>query len=59
MKNQKNYTNQLLENIRTKKYTHLLKTLLEPDLADMQLISKFDKGFQFLQCVSEIYSKYA
>ena len=50
---------QLLENIRTKKYTHLLKTLLEPDLTDMQLISKFDKGFQFLQCVSEIYSKYA
>ena len=49
IKNQKNYTNQLLENVRTKTYTHLLKTLLEPDLADMQLISKFDKGFQFLQ----------
>ena len=29
------------------------------DLADMQLISKFDKGFRFLLCVIDIYSKYA
>ena len=29
------------------------------DLADMQLISKFNKGFQFLSCVVDIYSKYA
>ena len=28
------------------------------DLADMQLISKFNKGFRFL-CDIEIYSKYA
>ena len=28
------------------------------DLADMQLISKFNKGFRFLLCVIEIYSKY-
>ena len=25
----------------------------------MQLISKFDKGFRFLLCVIEIFSKYA
>ena len=25
----------------------------------MQLISKFDKGFKFLLCVTDIYSKYA
>ena len=25
----------------------------------MQLISKFDKGFRFLSCVIDIYSKYA
>ena len=25
----------------------------------MQLISKFDKGFRFLLCVTDIYSKYA
>ena len=29
------------------------------DLADMQLRSKFNKGFRFLLCVIDIYSKYA
>ena len=29
------------------------------ELAHMQLISKFNKGFRFLLCVVEIYSKYA
>ena len=29
------------------------------DLADMQLISKFNKGFRFLLCLIDIYSKYA
>ena len=29
------------------------------DLADMQLISKFNKGFRFLLCVINIFSKYA
>ena len=28
------------------------------DLADMQLISKFNKGFRILLCVIDIYSKY-
>ena len=29
------------------------------DLADMQLISKFNKGFKFLLCLIDIFSKYA
>ena len=29
------------------------------DFADTQLISKFNKRFRFLLCVTEIYSKYA
>ena len=29
------------------------------DLADMQLLSKFNKGFRFLLCVFDIFSKYA
>ena len=29
------------------------------DLADMQLISKFNIGFRFLLCVIDIFSKYA
>ena len=28
-------------------------------LDDMQLISKFNKGFRFFLCVIDIYSKYA
>ena len=29
------------------------------DLADIQLISKLNKGFRFLLCVTDIYGKYA
>ena len=29
------------------------------DLADMQLISKFNKGTRFLLCVIDVFSKYA
>ena len=29
------------------------------DLADMKLVSKFNKEFRFLLCVIDIYSKYA
>ena len=29
------------------------------DLADLQMISKFNKRFRFLLCVTEIYSKHA
>ena len=29
------------------------------DLADVQLISKFNKGFRFLLCVVDVFSKYA
>ena len=58
MKNQqKNYTNQLLETLMKGTYTHLLWALLGgADLADMQLMRKFDKGFRLLLCVIDIYS---
>ena len=38
-----------------------LKTVFEvgADLADMQLISKFNKGFRSLLCIIDIFSKYA
>ena len=32
---------------------------LVADLADMQLISKFNKGLGFLLCIIDIFSKYA
>ena len=34
-------------------------TFIDEDLADMQLISKFNKGFRFLLCVIGIHSEYA
>ena len=33
--------------------------MLSTNLADMQLINKFNKEFRFLLCLIEIYSKYA
>ena len=33
--------------------------ILGADLADMQLISKFNQGFRFLLCVIDIFSTYA
>ena len=38
---------------------HFTDNIWGADLADMQLISKFNKGFRFLLCVIDIYSKYA
>ena len=61
MENQlKNYKNQLLENLKTQKvYSFFIDNNSGTDLRDMQLISKFNKGFRFLLCVIDVYSKYA
>ena len=42
-----------------KVYSAFKDTIWAADLADMQLISKFYKGFRFLLCVIDIYSKYS
>ena len=44
-----------------KREVHSLFTnnIWSTDLGDMQLISKFNKGFRFLLCVVDINSKYA
>ena len=55
---QKNSTKQLLENLIKKVYSPFIDNIWGADLPDMQLISKFNKGFRFL-CVIDIYSKYA
>ena len=56
----KNYTNNLLKNVKEEKYIyHLKNNIWGADFADMQLISKFNKGFRFLLCVIDIFSKYA
>ena len=50
-KNDTNNRNQLLEN--------LIDNIWGTDLADIELIRKFNKGFRFLLCAVNIYSKYA
>ena len=40
-------------------YSAFKDNIWAADLADMQLISKLNKGFRFLLCVIDIYSKYA
>ena len=36
-----------------------IDNIWDADLADIQLISKFNKGIRFLLCVIDIFSKYA
>ena len=40
-------------------FQSFIDNIWSTDLAGMQLVSKFDKGFRFLSCVIDIYSKYA
>ena len=44
---------------KRKVYSSFKDNIWGADLADMQLISKFNKGFRFLLCSNDIYSKYA
>ena len=44
---------------KSKIYSSFIDNIWGMDLADMQLISIFNKGFRFLLCVIDIYSKYA
>ena len=44
---------------KKKVYSRFKDNIWGADLADMQLISKFSKGFRFLLCVIDIFSKYA
>ena len=55
----KNFTNLLLENLKREVYSAFKGNIWAADLADMQLISKFNKGFRFLLYVTVNYSKYA
>ena len=55
-----NFINQLLENLKKEKvYSTFKDNIWGVDLADMQLLSKYNKGIRFLLCVIDIFSKYA
>ena len=40
-------------------YSSIRDNIWGADLADLQLINKFNKGFRFLLCVIDIFSKFA
>ena len=50
----------IIRNLKKRKvYSGFRDNIWGTDLADMQLISKFNKGFRFLLCIIDIFSKYA
>ena len=52
--------NQLLKHFKERTIYHVFKdNIWGADLPDMQKITKFNKGFGFLLCVIDIFSKYA
>ena len=53
-----NYINQLLKNLR-KVYSFFKDNILGVDLADMQSLSRYNKGFKYLLCAIDLLSKYA
>ena len=44
---------------KRKAYSSFKDNIWGADLADTQLLSKFNKGFHFLFCVIDIFSKHA
>ena len=51
--------NQLLENLKKKKvYSSFRDNIWGADLADMQSLSKYNKGIKYLLCVIDFFSKY-
>ena len=44
--------------IKRKVYLPFIDNIWHPDLADMQLLSKFNRGIHFLLCAIDIFSKY-
>ena len=44
---------------KRKVYSEFKDNIWSADLADIQLISKFNKWFRFLLCVIDIFTKYA
>ena len=57
---QMNFSGRLLENLRDEKFIHPLERVFEGvDLADMQSLSKYNRGIKYLLCAINLFSKYA
>ena len=50
----------IIRNFKKRKvYSSFIDNIWGADLTDMQLLSKFKKGFRFLLCVIDTYKKYS
>ena len=55
-----NFINQLLGNLKKRKVYYSFKdNIWGVDLADIQLISKYNKGIRYLLCAIDLFKKYA
>ena len=54
-----NFINQLLRNFKKEVYSSFKDNIWSVDLADMQLISKYNKGIRYLLCAIDLFRKYA
>ena len=54
-----NFKNQLLENLKKRKvYSSFRDNIWAVNLVDMQSLSKYNKGNQYLLCAIDLFSKY-
>ena len=49
----------IIRKLKKKVYSSFIDNIWGTDLADLQLLSKFDKGICFSLCVIDTFSKYA
>ena len=55
-----NFINQWLETLKKRKvYSYFKDNIWGVDLADMQSLSKYNKGIKYLLCAIDLFSKYA
>ena len=54
-----NFINLLLKNLKKKVYSQFKDNIWRVDLADIQSLSRKNKGIKYLLCVIDFYSKYA
>ena len=54
-----NFINQLLKDLKKKIYSSFRHNIWGADLANMQSLSKYNKGNKYLLCAIDLFSKYA
>ena len=52
------FTNQLFKNSKKENYSSFRDNIWSSDLADMQSLSKYNKGNKYLLCAIDLFSKY-